>query len=54
MTLLLYNWVSIEVLIVYSEYFVDIDNGRRQQASSPPMIHYALRMDFPIHTRNRW
>ena len=24
------------------------------QASSPPMLHYALGMDFPIHTRNTW
>jgi len=25
-----------------------------RQASSPPMLHYALGMDFPIHTRNTW
>jgi len=24
----------------------------KKQASSPPMLHYALGMDFPIHTRN--
>jgi len=23
-------------------------------ASSPPMLHYALGMDFPIHPRNTW
>ena len=25
-----------------------------RQASSPPMLHYALGMDFPIHTMNTW
>jgi len=30
----------------------EIKNAR--QASSPPMLHYALGMDFPIHTRNTW
>jgi len=25
-----------------------------RQASSPPMRHYALGMDFPIPTRNTW
>jgi len=25
-----------------------------RQASSPPMLHYALKMDFLIHTSNTW
>jgi len=38
----------------------DLESGHNEiisivlKASSPPMLHYALGMDFPIHTRNTW